>query len=105
MAVDKIADSVLAANAYRQGAKVVEKPGVDRAVMGGSFKDFMSGAIDSATRTMKAGELASARAVTGKAELADVVQAVSAAEITLQTIVAIRDRLIGAYQDIMRMPI
>jgi flagellar hook-basal body complex protein FliE len=104
MPVDKIADSVLATQAYRQGARALEKPGVGE-VPGVSFKDFMAGSVQDAAKTLKAGELASAQAVTGKAELADVVQAVSAAEITLQTIVAIRDRLIGAYQDIMRMPI
>lgn len=104
MAIDKISDSVLAAQAYRQGAKAVDKPGVGE-VPGASFKDFMTGSVQDAAKTLKAGEIASAKAVTGKAELADVVQAVSAAEITLQTIVAIRDRLIGAYQDIMRMPI
>lgn len=104
MPVDKLSDSVLAAQAYRQGAKAIEKP----ALGGGadvSFKDFLSNSVQDATRTLRAGEASSARAVTGKAELADVVQAVSAAEITLQTIVTIRDRLISAYQDIMRMPI
>ena len=40
-----------------------------------------------------------------QAELADVITAVSNAEVTLQTVVAIRDRVIQAYQDIMRMPI
>jgi flagellar hook-basal body complex protein FliE len=34
-----------------------------------------------------------------------VVAAVHAAEITLQTVVAVRDRMISAYQDILRMPI
>jgi flagellar hook-basal body complex protein FliE len=33
-----------------------------------------------------------------------VVEAVNAAELTLQTVVAVRDRIIGAYQEIMRMP-
>ncbi|MCB9978972.1 MAG: flagellar hook-basal body complex protein FliE [Rhodospirillales bacterium] len=104
MPVDKISDSVLAAQAYRQGAKALEKPGFDKTA-DVSFKDFLSNSVQDATQTLRAGERASAQAVTGKAELADVVQAVSSAEITLQTIVAIRDRLIGAYQDIMRMPI
>lgn len=104
MPVDKLSDSVLAAQAYRQGARALEKPGFDK-VADTSFKDFLANSVQDATQTLRAGEKASAQAVTGKAELADVVQAVSSAEITLQTIVAIRDRLIGAYQDIMRMPI
>ena len=32
-------------------------------------------------------------------------EAVNAAELTLQTVVAVRDRMITAYQDIIRMPI
>ena len=54
---------------------------------------------------MRSGEDASARAVTGEAELTEVVQAVTAAEVTLETVVAVRDRMISAYQEIMRMPI
>ena len=49
--------------------------------------------------------LASADALTGDIGLPELVQAVSAAELTLQTTVAVRDRMISAYQEIMRMPI
>ena len=38
------------------------------------------------------------------ANLQEVVEAVNAAEITLQTVVAVRDRMITAYQEIIRMP-
>ena len=38
-------------------------------------------------------------------ELTDIVQAVNNAEIALQTVVAVRDRVIDAYQQIIRMPI
>ena len=53
----------------------------------------------------KAAELATASAVSGEADLTDVVTAVSNAEITLQTVVTVRDRVIAAYQEILRMPI
>ena len=43
--------------------------------------------------------------VTGEADLRQVVTAVTNAEVTLQTAIAIRDRVIEAYQDIMRMSI
>jgi flagellar hook-basal body complex protein FliE len=42
---------------------------------------------------------------TGKTELHEVVTAVANAEVTLQTVVAVRDKVVAAYQDIMRMPI
>ncbi len=44
------------------------------------------------------------QAVAGGANLQEVVEAVNAAEITLQTVVAVRDRIITAYQEIIRMP-
>jgi flagellar hook-basal body complex protein FliE len=43
--------------------------------------------------------------VQGKADLVDVVTAVSSAEASLETVMAIRDQVINAYQEIMRMPI
>ena len=42
--------------------------------------------------------------LTGKVDLADLVTAVSNAELSLNTVIAIRDKVIGAYQDIIRMP-
>lgn len=44
-------------------------------------------------------------AVTGKANMTDVVMAVSNAELTVQTVTAVRDRVVAAYQEVMRMPI
>ena len=45
------------------------------------------------------------RRSTGGGNLTDVVTALSRAELTLQTATAIRDRVVQAYQDIMKMPI
>ena len=46
-----------------------------------------------------------AQQVSGKAELIDVVTAISSAEASLETVMAVRDQVISAYQEIMRMPI
>ena len=40
-----------------------------------------------------------------EAELVDIVTAVSNAEVTLETVMAVRDRVIAAYQEIIKMPI
>lgn len=45
------------------------------------------------------------KAVAGEGNILDVVSAVSKAELSLQTTIAVRDRVVQAYQDIMRMPI
>ena len=47
----------------------------------------------------------SAQAISGTGNLTDVVSAVNRAELALQTTSAIRDRVVQAYQDIMKMPI
>lgn len=72
---------------------------------GKSFSDLLGEAAQGAIDTGRQSEQMSALAVAGKAELADVVTAVTNAEVTLQTVVSIRDRVIQAYQDIARMPI
>ena len=74
-------------------------------VPGGNFSDFLSGAIKDGIGTMKQGETMAARQVTGQANIVDVVSAVNQAEITLDTVVAVRDKVVQAYQSIMNMPI
>ena len=70
-----------------------------------SFADLMKEGVEQSIDTMRTGESMSAKAITGEANITDVVQAVTSAEITLQTLVSVRDKMISAYQDIMRMPI
>ena len=70
-----------------------------------SFEKTLAEALHSAVGTMRTGETASAQGATGQGDLVGVVNAVTAAELTLETVVAIRDRVIAAYQDIMKMPI
>ena len=45
------------------------------------------------------------KAVKGTADIQEVVMAVSNAEVALQTVVAVRDKVVSAYQDILQMPI
>jgi len=45
------------------------------------------------------------RGIAGEADLTDVVAAVNSAETTLQVVTGLRDRMIQAYQEILRMPI
>jgi hypothetical protein len=48
---------------------------------------------------------ATSQALSGKPDMAQVVTAVSNAEVTLQAAVAVRDKVIQAYLDVIRMPI
>ncbi len=99
---DQISNAV-AAQMYAKAGKGVDAPMA--APKGPSFGDLMRNAAQESLNVMKAGEAASAQAVTGEATLQDVVGAITQAELTLETVVAVRDRLISAYQEIMRMPI
>jgi len=105
-----MAVSLVAANAAYQSAARVGAASEAAALgpaqaPGGSFSDALASAVKDATATMHVGETASAQGATGKGDLVQVVNAVTAAELTLETVVAIRDRVINAYQDIMKMPI
>lgn len=71
----------------------------------GGFGDMVSGLLKDTVAANHQAEVASARSVTGKGDIVSIASAVNNAEMTLETLVAVRDRMISAYQDIMRMPI
>lgn len=73
--------------------------------MGPSFADLVSEGLEGARSTGYKTEATSVEALANKSELQDLVTAVSNAELTLNTVIAVRDRMISAYQDILKMPI
>lgn len=79
---------------------------VDGATSGGSdFSAAMSRALAAVVDTARTAEHGSMQAIAGGGNITDVVTAVAKAELALHTTVAVRDRVVQAYQDIMRMPI
>ena len=72
---------------------------------GSAFADMVKNAVQQTVDASKNAETQMAAQVQGKAELVDVVTAVAAAEASLETVMAVRDQVIAAYQEIMRMPI
>jgi len=103
--VDQISNAA-AANAYaKMGKGMSAVTSESNKGEGNSFGDIMKTMATRTIDTMRGGEAASAKAITGDASLPEVVQAITASEVTLQTVVAIRDRMVGAYQEIMRMPV
>jgi flagellar hook-basal body complex protein FliE len=75
---------------------------------GGTATDFgstMEKALDQAVQTGHTADDQAMQAVSGGGNLTDVVTALSHAELTLQTATVIRDRVVQAYQDIIKMPI
>lgn len=114
MAIGGVSPNI-AANAYSNMQNIGGAPKITDvgAKIGGvaqnednfSFADLIRQGVETTVKNVKGGEELSAKAVTGEANLTDVVQAITAAEVSLQTLVSVRDRMIAAYQDIMRMPI
>ncbi len=97
---------VNAVGAYANAARAARAPGMEARDSGGaSFAAALSEVARETVGALRQAEQASAQAAAKEADLLQVVTAVSNAEVALQTVVAVRDRVIGAYQDIMRMPI
>lgn len=96
-----------AAAAYARNAQKMPVAGMEArgSDPGKNFSDMVGEALSGAVNTGKAAEGISAKAVAGEAELTDVVTAVTNAEVTLQTVIAVRDKVVAAYQEIARMPI
>jgi len=69
------------------------------------FGGLVGNAAESAINTLRVSEQATAAGMTGQADVQQVVQALSDAELTMQTVVAVRDKVLGAYNDIMKMTI
>jgi len=103
-----MADPITTAlNAYAAASKGLAAPGLgarDDAAQGGGFGELLRQAAGGAIDALKQGEQASLAGIAGKASVTDVAAALANAETTLQTVVAVRDKVISAYQDIIKMP-
>jgi len=101
-----------ASNAYASATKLVDQasksaPGAAAGNVGAA-PDFGKLVADSIGDVVEAGRQSDQKAidlVDGKSNVVDVVTAISETEIAMQTMVTIRDRVISAYEEIMRMPI
>lgn len=100
----KIQDAIAA---YSAAARAPATSGVDAPAESGgsSFSSMLKDAATNAVDSVKQSEQASKQAIAGKTDIREVVNAVSNAELTLETVVAVRDKVINAYNEILRMPI
>src|SRR5271166_5254063 len=72
---------------------------------GVSFEAALGQAIGSAVGALQAGEAAAIQGVEGAASPMKVVESVMGAQRSLQSMLAIRDKVVSAYQEIARMSI
>ena len=97
-------------DAFRAAQNIIEKTSSlggpeESKASSASFSDLVGGALKEAVNTGYKSENVSTKSLLGKANMTDVVTAVADAETALNTVVAIRDRVINAYQDIIKMPV
>ena len=71
----------------------------------GSFGALVQDALGGLAETARSADTKAAAAAQGGGNLVDVVTAVAESEVALETVVNVRDRVISAYQEILRMPI
>jgi flagellar hook-basal body complex protein FliE len=72
---------------------------------GTDFASMLADSVQSVVDTGKASDRQALDMVDGKANVVDVVTAISQTEIAIESMVTVRDRVISAYEEIMRMPI
>lgn len=72
---------------------------------GDSFSASLQQAVEQATEVGHNADNQAMKAISGSGNLTEVVTALSKAQLTLQTVTTIRDKVVQAYQDIMKMPI
>jgi flagellar hook-basal body complex protein FliE len=105
-----ITTSLNAANIYGAMSRLANRGPEAQSHQAGAAgeQDFGSLLRDQVTSVVEQGNAAEGKQkdlLAGKADMIDVVTAVSETEVALETMVSIRDRVIAAYEEIMRMPI
>lgn len=99
-----------ALNAYNNAAKInSDKSAGNSASVGGvsnaGFSEIMDSGIDKTIGSLRTAESTIAKSLVKQADITDVVTAVTNAEMTLRTVMEIRNKMVAAYQEIIKMPI
>jgi flagellar hook-basal body complex protein FliE len=97
-----------ASAAYANAANLLKPsaPKLDQqASAGGEFGKLLADAVQGMVDSGKASDQKAMDLVNGKGDIVDVVTAISQTELAMQTMVTVRDKVISAYEEIMRMPI
>lgn len=112
MTSDITTRSLDALNAYGQTQKSVQSPMDEQGTGATGGADIVSGftsaldnALKGAIQTGKTAETQTATGLSGKGNMSDIATSVEEAKLTLQTVTTVRDRVVQAYQDVMKMTI
>jgi flagellar hook-basal body complex protein FliE len=99
----------VAANAYASLARLTDPAGLTKSAGEGSagpnFGTLLKDAIGSLNQATQNSDKQTQAMAAGKANIVDVVTAVSETEVAIDALVSVRDKVIAAYEEIMKMPI
>ena len=103
-----MASPTVAANAYANLARILDTGGAGKtsdASAGPSFGDLVKDAIGNVMEGGRKSDAQTVAMASGKANVMDVVTAVAETDVKVSTLVSVRDKVIAAYEDIMKMAI
>ena len=105
-----MATPISAASAYAAIARLTANPAQAAAAStdsksATSFTSMLKEAVGSVNELGQKSDTQTRAMVNGKSNMVDVVTAVSETEVAIDAVVAVRDKIIAAYEDIMKMPI
>jgi flagellar hook-basal body complex protein FliE len=99
----------VAANAYASLARLTDPTaGLAKAATGGDGGDFgsmLKNAIGAVAEAGRHSDMQAQSMAAGKSNIVDVVTAVAETEVAVTALVSVRDKVVQAYEEIMRMPI
>ena len=98
----------IAAGAYAKLSRLADSSaalGKSGEAAGPSFGSVLKDVVGSVVEAGRKSDAQTQALATGKSNIVDVVTAVSETEVAVEAMVAVRDKVIAAYEEIMRMPI
>ena len=102
-----MASPTVAANAYANLARILDTGGAGKGggANGPSFSSVLKDALGSVADAGRKSDAQTVAMAQGKANVMDVVTAVAETDVAVSTLASVRDRVIQAYEDILKMPI
>jgi flagellar hook-basal body complex protein FliE len=102
-----MASPTAAANAYASAARILDTGGAAKGseTDGPSFSAVLKEAISGVMEVGRKSDAQTVAMASGKANVMDVVTAVAETDVAVSTLVSVRDKVIQAYEDIMKMAI
>ncbi|ODT50054.1 MAG: flagellar hook-basal body protein FliE [Devosia sp. 63-57] len=98
--------------AYGNAQRLIQqagKPATDLTALapsnGGNFAQILADNVQGVVDQGRVSDRMAMDMVNGKANVVDMVTALSETEMAIESMVTVRDRVISAYEEIMRMPI